>query len=398
MEAAIVSELESKHQDLTSRIKKLADELTELQHRSQDLLSFRIFQPQEIRLLTDALRGAIKKHYPRSWLRRMRNKLRRPGPGALVHVIELLQPMENRIIEYKREVTKQSEDCTSNFATATSYEVTLHSFVTLIGNCKDNIDAETKDTKKKLSSLMLELEKNTEYQRSFHTLENDAHRREERWKKVCLRAIEIIKRQWHADTFGDPQVDQAFSGDLSCNEDDLFVRTSTRFSTTPGKGLTNCRRKENNVEVASACIEEMELREERVQGKHDELNAQLAAFSSLADRASELSSKNYDIHDESERMMQNSKELAAEAEHRLNSARQMLRQLSAINDQMMLLSKRRSERQEQNDRIKEKLLSIPAVIESILTGRLANSGTARMLMLDHGQDRTPSLDAGIGRL
>lgn len=99
-------------------------------------------------------------------------------------------------------------------------------------------------------------------------------------------------------------------------------------------------------------------------------------------------------------MIQECKELAAEAEHMRNSARQVLMQLSAINDQMMLLSKRRREcLREQKDRIKKTLLTIQAAIEPIFTGRrLTDSETVRMLPLDHGQDKTSSLDAGIGGL
>lgn len=195
-------------------------------------------------------------------------------------------------------------------------------------------------------------------------------------------------------------MDQAFSGDISCNEDDLLVRTSARFSTIPGKELTICRLKEVNVEEASAWIKEAELEVERVQEERDELIAQLAALSSTADRASELSFQNHDICDQSERMMQECKELAVEAEHMRNSARQVLMQLSEINNQMMLLSKTRRERlEEQKDSIKETLLSTQAAIEPLVTGRrLADSGTVRMLTLDHGQDKTPSLDAGIGSL
>lgn len=72
--------------------------------------------------------------------------------------------------------------------------------------------------------------------------------------------MEITKRQWHADTFKDPQVDQTFSGDLPCNKGDLFVCGSARFITLSGKELTICRWKEDNVEAASAWIKEAERR------------------------------------------------------------------------------------------------------------------------------------------
>lgn len=206
-----MSELQSKHQDLRSTTNKLADELTELRHRSQDLLNFRTFHPQESRLLTNTLRGAInsvEKYHPQSWLQRTRNKLltgsdytpdivslSRPVQGPLVHVIELLQTAENRTEEYKKKVTEHSEECTGSFASATSNKVTLDSLARHIGYCRDRISAETDRTNNNLSSSMQELKGKKEYQRLFHMIENDAQRKEERWKKVRLHAIEIIKRQ-----------------------------------------------------------------------------------------------------------------------------------------------------------------------------------------------------------
>lgn len=416
MMATDVPKLESKYQDLASTTGKLADELTELRHRSLYLMKFCAFQPQESRLLSDALRDAINtvnEHDPQSWLEGMRNNLltshdyaidiislRKPGQRPLLRAIELLHTAENRTEKYKREVTEQSEDCTSTFARATSNKAISDSLARHINNYRDRTSAEISPMNKKLSSSIQELKENKKSLRIFHMIENDAQRKEERWKKVRLRVIEIIKRQWQADIFEDPQVDQAFSGYLSCNEGDLLVCAPARFNTIAGKELIINRSKEESVEEASAWVEEAKLEVERVQEERDELNTQLAALRSTANRASELSSHNHDLCDQSKRMMQACKELAAGAENMRRSSRQVLMQLSAIDDQMMLLSKTRGERLgEQRDRIKETLLSIQAAIEPIFTGRrLTNLSTARMLTLDPGHDKIPSLNTGIGGL
>ena len=158
--------------------------------------------------------------------------------------------------------------------------------------------------------------------------------------------------------------------------------------------------KEDDVEAASAWIKEAELEVQQVQEERGKINTQLAALRSTAARGSKLSSQNNDLCDLSKRMIQQCKELAAEAEHMRNSARQALMQLSAINDQMMILSKlRHGDLKEQKDHIKITLLSIQAAIEPLVMGRrLGETEMARMLMLDCTQRETPSLDSRIGEL
>ena len=166
------------------------------------------------------------------------------------------------------------------------------------------------------------------------------------------------------------------------------------------KELTVCRLKEDDVEAASAWIKDAELEVQQVQEERDRINTQLAALRSTVDRGSELSSQNNDLCDVSKRMMQQCKELAVEAEHMRNSARQALMRLSAINDQMMILSKmRHGDLEEQKDHIKKTLLSIQAAIEPIVMGRrLCDTEIATMLMLDCTQREAPLLDSGIGGL
>ena len=233
MAAAGVSELESKYQDLASATEKLADGLTKLQHRSQKLMKFRAFQPQESRDLTFSLCDTIdsvEAFDPQGWLHGMRSRLltgrdyaidiislRKPGQGPLVRTIELLQTAENRAEEYKRTVSEQSLECTSTFARATSNKYTSDSLARHINDCQDRTFADIGRVNKKLSSSMRELEENKKSLRVFHMIEDDAQRKEKRWKKVRLRASKMKDRQRYADTSGDPQVDQASSSDLSRN-------------------------------------------------------------------------------------------------------------------------------------------------------------------------------------
>ena len=179
-----------------------------------------------------------------------------------------------------------------------------------------------------------------------------------------------------------------------------MVRASTSFSAILGIGLTNWRWKEDNVEEAEAWIKEAELEVQRVQEERDNISAHSAALRSTADHASELLTRNHDLYYQSERMMQECKELAFKAENMRNSARQVLTQLYVINDAMMLLSKtQRGRLEEQRDRIKKALLSIQSAIKPIATGGiLTDSATAQMLMPDYGQDQTLTLDVEIGEL
>ena len=188
-------------------------------------------------------------------------------------------------------------------------------------------------------------------------------------------------------------MDQASSGDLSCNEGDLLVRESASFGTIIGIELTIWRWKEINAEASAAWIRRADL-------QVLQLNAQSDALRSTAVHASKLSTRNHDLYDQSERMMQESKELAVEAEHMRNSARQLLTLLFEVNDQVMLLPKtQRGRLEEQKDRIKRELLSIQSAIEPIATGgKLIDSAITQMLMPDYGQDQKLSLDAGIGDL
>ena len=195
-------------------------------------------------------------------------------------------------------------------------------------------------------------------------------------------------------------MDQASSGDLSCNEGDLLVRESASFGTILGIELTIWRWKEVNAEAAAAWIRRAELQVQQVQEERDVLKSQSAALRSTAVHASKLSTRNHDLYDQSERMMQESKELAVEAEHMRNSARQLLTLLSEVNDQVMLLPKtQRGRLEEQKDRIKRELLSIQSAIEPIATGgKLIDSAITQMLMPNYGQDQKLSFDAGIGDL
>ena len=179
-----------------------------------------------------------------------------------------------------------------------------------------------------------------------------------------------------------------------------MVYPSTRFSILPAKRLIICRMKEDDVEAASAWMKAAESEVRQVQEERDEINTQLAALRSTAARGSELSSENNDLCDLSKRMMQQCKELAAEAEYMRNSARQALMQLSAINDQMMLLSKmRHADFNEQKYYIQKTLLSIQAAIEPIIKGRrLGDTETGEMLMLDCPPWESLLLDSGIGGL
>ena len=233
MGAADISELESKYQNLGLAIEKLATGFTELQHRSQNLMEFRAFRPQESRDLTRSLCDAINSveaYDPRGCLHGMRSKLltggdyaidiislKRPGQGPLARTLELLQTAENRSEEYKRRVTEQSLNCTSTFAKATRNKCTSDSLARHIENCQDKTFADIGRVNKKLSSSMRELEQSRELLRMFHTIEDDAQRKEKRWKKVRLRATKTNNRQRYADSSGDTQVDQASSGDLSRN-------------------------------------------------------------------------------------------------------------------------------------------------------------------------------------
>ena len=160
------------------------------------------------------------------------------------------------------------------------------------------------------------------------------------------------------------------------------------------------RLKEDHREAASAWIKQAESEVQQVQEERDEINTQLAALRSTANRGCELSSQNNDLCDQSKRMIQQCKELAVEAEYMRNSARQALMQLSAINDQILILSRmRHAGIKEQEDHIKKTLPCIQAAIEPVITGRrLGDSEIARMLTLDYAQDQTPWLDAGIGGL
>lgn len=202
MAATDVSELESKYQDLASRTEKLAEELTELRHRSLVLQNFRAFQPQESLLLPNALRVAINfvdKHDPQSWPQSMMARLlagrdyatdiislRRTGQRPLVRAIELLQTAENRIKRYKRKVTEQSEDGTSIFAKAISNKVTSNSLARHIGNCRDRTSAEIGRINKEYSSSIRELKESKESLRLFHMIGNDAQRKEKRLEESTL--------------------------------------------------------------------------------------------------------------------------------------------------------------------------------------------------------------------
>ena len=183
-------------------------------------------------------------------------------------------------------------------------------------------------------------------------------------------------------------MDKAFSRHISCNEGYLLVRESASFSIILSTGLTIWRWKECNAEDAAVLIGEVELQVQQVQEERDKLNAQSAILRSTAGHASELFTRNHGLYVQSERMTQKSKELAVEAEHMRNSARQLLTLLSDVNDQMMLLSKtRRGGLEEQKARIKRELLSIQSAIKPIATGRiLIESAKAQRLMPDFGQD------------
>ena len=210
MAATSVLELGSRYQDITLATKKLADELTGLRHRNQELLDFRAFQPQESRFITNALRDAIisvEEHNSQSWLQGMRRlildgrdyasnaiSLRTPNQVPLVRAIELLQTAENRTEEYKRKVTGQSEDCTSTFARATSNRVASESLTTQIDICQDGTSAEIDRLIEKWSRSTRDLRKNKESLGLFQMIGSDAQRREERWKKVCLCTINFIER------------------------------------------------------------------------------------------------------------------------------------------------------------------------------------------------------------
>ena len=210
MAATSLLELESRFQDISSTTEKLADELTGLRHRNQNLQDFRAFQPQESRLLTNALRDAInsiEEHNPQSWLQSTRKfildgrdyttniiSLKTPNQGPLGRAIELLQTAEKRTEEYKRKVTGQSEDCTSTFAKATSNKAASESLATHISNCRDRTSAEIGRINEKWSSSTRDLKENKESLRISHMFGNDTQRRDERWKKVCRRAITTIER------------------------------------------------------------------------------------------------------------------------------------------------------------------------------------------------------------
>ena len=216
MAAADVSKLESKYQDLALATEKLADGFTELQHQNQNLMEFRAFQPQGSRDLILSLDDAINSveaFDPQGRLYGMRSNLltgrdyaidiislRKPGQGPLVRTIELLQTAENRTEEYKRRVTEQSLECTSTFARATSNKCTSDSLARHIDDCQDRTSADIWRVNKKLSSSVRELKESKESLRVFHTIEDDAQRKEKRWKKVRLRATKMNNRQRYADT------------------------------------------------------------------------------------------------------------------------------------------------------------------------------------------------------
>lgn len=162
MGTADVSELGSKYQSLASTTRELAKEITELRRRNQNLLTFQAFQPQENRLLTITLSGAIvsvETHHRQSWLRGVTNisftgrsviahiigsKVSVRGP--LISVIELFQTAESRAEEYKVKVTEQSEDCTCTYARATSNKSTSNSLPGDIVDCRDATSVEIEST------------------------------------------------------------------------------------------------------------------------------------------------------------------------------------------------------------------------------------------------------------
>ncbi|KAL8725498.1 MAG: hypothetical protein Q9166_007318 [cf. Caloplaca sp. 2 TL-2023] len=339
--------IDEEHQQLESSTQKLAADLAQLHHRGQSSREFQAIEVQETHLLTSCLRDVatfVDGYTSQGLLTDMGNSLLarvgwRPGRRELVTVaIELLQSIEKRTEEYKTDVMAQSEECTDIFAKASNNKKSLESLSYILSYRDAHVAGEIDNTCERQENCSQELAED-EIRVAYHEEKHlQARKKEARWRKV---------------------------------------RADPRFET---QIVLDGQR-----EIA------------RLEDETARLNLSLTELLVSAQRTNKLSNLNRKLCDQSEQMIQDSKTLAMDAEHVLNSARAVLIQLSDLNELMNLLSEVNHDRlTDEKDSMKRLLLAIQASITPLTTNMkqsyLVTDGPAATITKDI-EDELPWLGA-----